>query len=316
MSPAATGRWEPASPNESWLPTEAIRWGCFNYAEPGDVDHELRELGGAVFRGDGTHFAVVPATGGESRLYFAARDAVYLERGLKSAFIGDAAPEALAAGPQMPFPPAIPLRAVVFNLDLLQVAQLARILVRFKFFPRHHYLDYRLRPLSSARLLFKGLPGDLVVRQAHDSDVPAIIRFLETLDPIVRPDPSEVGEAVAAAAAATAATASGTGPDSLILVLDDLKDPSLGAMGFIWGQVFGPDHDNLFIRQLAVSESYRRKGYGRRLMDEMLKWGTGRGADRAMLWAEEDNAKARRLFESVGFYFSGEEEMHLVRRAE
>ncbi len=312
MSPAATGRWEPASPNESWLPPDALRWGCFNYAEPGDIDQQLRELGGAVFRGDGTTFAVVPATGGESRLYFAAIDAVNFERGLKSAFIGDAAPESLAGGPQTPFPLTIPLRAVVFNLDFLQVAQLARILVRFKFFPRHHYLDYRLRPLSSARLLFKGLPGDLTVRQAHDGDVPAIVRHLETLDPIVRPDPSEVGEAVAAAAAATIA---GTVPDSIILVLDDVKDPSLGAMGFVWAQVFGPDHDNLFIRQLTVSESYRRKGFGRRLMDEILKWGTDRGSDRAMLWVEEDNAKARRLFESVGFYFSGEEEMHLVRRA-
>lgn len=312
MSPAATGRWEPASPNESWLPPDAVRWGCFNYSEPADIDQELSELGGVVFRGDGAAFAVVPTTAGESRLYFAARDAVNFERGLKSAFIGEAAPESLAGGSQTPFPPAIPLRAVVFNLDLLPVAQLARLLVRVKFFPRHHYLDYRLRPLSSARLLFKGLPGDLAVRQANDGDVPAIVRFLETLDPTVAPALAEMGEAVAAAAAARAA---GAVPDSMVLVLDDVKDPSLGAMGFVWAEVFGPDRDNLFLRHLAVSESYRHKGFGRRLLDEILKWGTDRGADRAMLWVEEDNAKARRLFESVGFYFSGDEEMHLVRRA-
>lgn len=311
MSPAAIGRWEPATPSQSWLPADAVRWGCFNYSEPADVDQELRERGGAVFRGDGTVLAVVPATGGESRLYFASRDAVNFERGLKSAFIGDAAPESLAGGLETPFPPAIPLRTIVFNLEALPVAQLVRILVRFNFFPRHHYLDYRLRPLSSGRLLFKGLPGDLAVRQAHDGDVPAIVRFLETLDPFVSPYPAEVREVVATAAAATSA---GTVPGSIILVLDDVKDPGSVPIGFIWVEFFGPENDNLFVKLLSVSEAYRRKGFGRRLLDEALRRGTDHGADRAMLWVEEDNAKARRLIESVGFYFSGEEEVHLARR--
>ncbi|HEY3313730.1 MAG TPA: GNAT family N-acetyltransferase [Bacillota bacterium] len=309
---AATGRWGPPESGASWLSDDAGRWTCVNYTEPTDVDTDLRTLGGSVFRGDGAIFAVVPSPegeSGESRLYFACRDAVFLERGLKAAFLGEGAVESLATGEGAPFPPTIPLRAVVFNLDRLPVTQFTRIMVRFKFFPRLHFLDYRLRPLSGARITFPGLPGEHAVRPAAPGDVPTIARYLESLDDAIRPGPTEISQAIAGSTEVTGGT-------SAILVLVDESDPGIGPLGFVWVELYGPELEHLFVKSLHVAEAYRQRGFGRRLLDEGLKWGLDRRADRAMAWVDEDDRRLRRLIESVGFYFSGDEEVHLIRRGE
>jgi ribosomal protein S18 acetylase RimI-like enzyme len=59
------------------------------------------------------------------------------------------------------------------------------------------------------------------------------------------------------------------------------------------GDVFG------YVRSVAVHPEYRRRGYGRALMEEVIERG---GRDIVIdLFVEEENADAIRLYQSLGF---------------
>jgi GNAT superfamily N-acetyltransferase len=53
--------------------------------------------------------------------------------------------------------------------------------------------------------------------------------------------------------------------------------------------------------EVATQPSERGKGFGRRVILSALKWARLRGASRAWLQVEADNAAGRRLYESIGF---------------
>ncbi len=59
----------------------------------------------------------------------------------------------------------------------------------------------------------------------------------------------------------------------------------------------GPD---LWINEVGVAESHRRRGIGRRLLDAMLAHGRTLGCAEAWLGTEETNVAARALYESAG----------------
>jgi ribosomal-protein-alanine N-acetyltransferase len=59
--------------------------------------------------------------------------------------------------------------------------------------------------------------------------------------------------------------------------------------------------DELHIHTLAVDPRWRRRGYGRALLDHVLREGTRAGARRATLEVRESNVPARRLYEQAGF---------------
>jgi GNAT superfamily N-acetyltransferase len=57
----------------------------------------------------------------------------------------------------------------------------------------------------------------------------------------------------------------------------------------------------LGIFDVATRDTLRRCGYGRTLVESLLRWGAGAGARHAYLQVLEDNAPARRLYERLGF---------------
>jgi aminoglycoside 6'-N-acetyltransferase I len=83
----------------------------------------------------------------------------------------------------------------------------------------------------------------------------------------------------------------------LIVAIDD---------GIVVGMVTAVDYvhpdkaPQLWINEVGVAESHRRGGIGRRLLEAMLAHGRTLGCTEAWLGTEEDNAPARRLYESAG----------------
>ena len=70
----------------------------------------------------------------------------------------------------------------------------------------------------------------------------------------------------------------------------------------------------LWVRELAVSPCCQRRGYGRRLMEQALLYGAERGAVKAFLAADLNNANAIALYESCGFSRRGNDtELQMAR---
>ncbi len=61
------------------------------------------------------------------------------------------------------------------------------------------------------------------------------------------------------------------------------------------------DNDLAGIMQFSVSESVRRQGVGRALLDASLRWARLRGAKKAWLQVEADNEAAIALYRKAGF---------------
>lgn len=83
----------------------------------------------------------------------------------------------------------------------------------------------------------------------------------------------------------------------LIVALDD---------GVVVGMISAVDYvhpdkaPQLWINEVGVAPSHRRRGIGRRLLDTMLEHGRTLGCTEAWLGTEETNTAARRLYESTG----------------
>lgn len=61
----------------------------------------------------------------------------------------------------------------------------------------------------------------------------------------------------------------------------------------------------LYVDELGTASTHRRRGIGRRLMEEMLEWGRELGCGEGWLGTELDNRPARALYE--GMWDEGEE---------
>ena len=83
----------------------------------------------------------------------------------------------------------------------------------------------------------------------------------------------------------------------LVVALDD---------GWVVGMCSAVDYvhpdkaPQLWINEIGVATSHRRRGIGRRLLDAMLAHGRALGCVEAWLGTEEHNHAARRLYESCG----------------
>jgi ribosomal protein S18 acetylase RimI-like enzyme len=61
-----------------------------------------------------------------------------------------------------------------------------------------------------------------------------------------------------------------------------------------------PDEaDELYIDNFGVAPAFQRKGIARRLLDELLKLGRELGCEEAWVGTEQDNAAAKKLYESA-----------------
>lgn len=91
-------------------------------------------------------------------------------------------------------------------------------------------------------------------------------------------------------------------PDSLVLVAT--RDDRI--VGYAYAALEPLSWKELrdaagFIHDVHVDEDARGGGVGAALVEECVRWLTGRGAPRVLLWTAAPNEGARRLFERLGF---------------
>jgi len=86
-------------------------------------------------------------------------------------------------------------------------------------------------------------------------------------------------------------------------------------VGYCGAQLYGFDSEKgavVWIQALAVAPAYQKRGFGKALLLTGLRWGQRGGAQRSFLAVDKRNHIARKLYESVGFRPSGEEEINLI----
>lgn len=72
--------------------------------------------------------------------------------------------------------------------------------------------------------------------------------------------------------------------------------------GFVHAVAQGP---LLYVDLLAVLPSCRKRGAGRRLMEEAESYGIASGCQQALLFVDEGNDAARRFYERLGYRVTG-----------
>jgi aminoglycoside 6'-N-acetyltransferase I len=97
-------------------------------------------------------------------------------------------------------------------------------------------------------------------------------------------------------------------PDLTRVFLADPRHHMIVAVddGVVVGMISAVDYVHpdkarqLWINEVGVAPSHRRRGIGRRLLDAMLEHGRSLGCTEAWLGTEDDNVPARGLYESAG----------------
>lgn len=91
-------------------------------------------------------------------------------------------------------------------------------------------------------------------------------------------------------------------PDSLVLVAERAQE----VIGYLYAGIEPRNWKELreevgFIHDVLVTDEHRGAGVAEALMREAFAWMRERGAPRVLLWTAASNARARRLFERLGF---------------
>lgn len=91
-------------------------------------------------------------------------------------------------------------------------------------------------------------------------------------------------------------------PDSLVLVADRAQE----VIGYLYAGIEPRNWKELreeagFIHDVLVTDEHRGAGVAEALMREAFAWMRERGVPRVLLWTAASNARARRLFERLGF---------------
>ncbi|MGA8865485.1 MAG: ribosomal protein S18-alanine N-acetyltransferase [Candidatus Sulfotelmatobacter sp.] len=92
----------------------------------------------------------------------------------------------------------------------------------------------------------------------------------------------------------------------------DGKEKS-AVQGFLVGRNLGTEWE---IENLVVSEAVRRRGFGRRLVEELSARAHAAGAESVFLEVRESNQPARALYQSLGFAMTGRRKGYYASPAE
>ena len=99
-------------------------------------------------------------------------------------------------------------------------------------------------------------------------------------------------------------------PEAFLLIAEDAGDVvgmALGVQALSDDGAGAPVRGLCHISMVFVAPDYWGRGIGGRLVGALLPEARSRGYDRAQLWTQSDNARARRLYEGRGFVLSGRE---------
>ena len=97
-------------------------------------------------------------------------------------------------------------------------------------------------------------------------------------------------------------------------VAGDVVGMALGTQGLADDGAGPPVRGLCHVSMVFVAPAYWGRGIGGRLVDALIPGARSRGYDRAQLWTQVDNARARRLYEGRGFVPSGREKDELGER--
>jgi len=99
-------------------------------------------------------------------------------------------------------------------------------------------------------------------------------------------------------------------PEAFLFVADDagcVVGMALGTQGLADDGAGPPVEGLCHVSMVFVAPDYWGRGIGGRLVDALLPEARSRGYDRAQLWTQSNNVRARRLYEGRGFLPSGRE---------
>jgi ribosomal protein S18 acetylase RimI-like enzyme len=97
-------------------------------------------------------------------------------------------------------------------------------------------------------------------------------------------------------------------PDAFLLVADDagqIVGMALGMQGLADDGAGPPVRGLCHVSMVFVAPDHWGMGLGGRLVDALLAEARSLGYERAQLWTQADNERARRLYEGRGFRHSG-----------
>ena len=153
--------------------------------------------------------------------------------------------------------------------------------------------------------------GDLIIRRGEPADVePAVAVWLAA---------NSARRKGLTPGAEQAARARGhvSSPEAFLLVAEEAGDVvgmALGTQGLADDGAGPPVEGLCHISMVFVAPDYWGRGIGGRLVDALLPEARSRGYDRAQLWTQSDNMRARRLYEGRGFVPSGREKYEFGER--
>lgn len=153
--------------------------------------------------------------------------------------------------------------------------------------------------------------GDLIIRRGEPADVePAVAVWLAA---------NSARRKGLTPGAEQAAQARGhvSNPEAFLLVAEeagDLVGMALGTQGLADDGDGPPVVGLCHVSMVFVAPDYWGRGIGGRLVDALLPEARSRGYDRAQLWTQSDNMRARRLYEGRGFVPSGREKYEFGER--
>ncbi len=75
-------------------------------------------------------------------------------------------------------------------------------------------------------------------------------------------------------------------------------------------------HDEIHLLSIAVGPEHRRLGYGRALLEEVIRHGRARGGSLVLLEVREGNEPARNFYEKMGFQVIGRRKKYYIDTGE
>jgi ribosomal-protein-alanine N-acetyltransferase len=98
-------------------------------------------------------------------------------------------------------------------------------------------------------------------------------------------------------------------PRRVMLVMEEES----AVQAFLVGRALNAEWE---IENIAVADSRRRRGLGRQLLEEFLRFSQGEGAETIFLEVRESNLAARKLYEKCGFAENGRRQRYYKEPAE
>jgi [ribosomal protein S18]-alanine N-acetyltransferase len=98
-------------------------------------------------------------------------------------------------------------------------------------------------------------------------------------------------------------------PRRVMLVMEEES----AVQAFLVGRALNAEWE---IENIVVADSRRRRGLGRQLLEEFLRFSQGEGAETIFLEVRESNLAARKLYEKCGFAENGRRQRYYKEPAE